>query len=446
METNQTLKKYDEMPVGRAVMKNAVPSILAMLMTLIYNLADTFFIGQTDDAYQVAAVSLATPVFLLFMSFGNIFGAGGTSVISRAYGEGKGEAADRTGAFCMWSSIGVGLLLTAAMLIFMDPLLSIIGASEKTWDYTKTYLVIVSFSGPFALISSAFSNIQRAEGQAKRAMMGQLIGNLTNMILDPILISGVGWGIKGCALATLIGETVGALYYLQFYLRGKSVLHVGIRNFTVKGGTASSVLAIGIPAALGSVLMSVSQILMNAEMAQYGDMELAGIGVAMKIVMITGMVSMGIGQGVQPLLGYSFGAGNRERFKKYMKFSLLFATGLGIALTVLCYAFVHSIVGAFLTEEKAFDYAVMFSRILLVTGPLFGVFYCVMNALQAMGDARSSLIVNVSRQGLIYIPTLFILNALIGVMGLAWAQPCADVLSMALGLFLYRRAMRKRWS
>lgn len=219
-------------------------------------------------------------------------------------------------------------------------------------------------------------------------------------------------------------------------------MSIHVRDFTLKDNVAGSVLAIGVPAALGSLLMSVSQIIMNSRMAAYGDMAVAGIGVAMKVVMITGMVSMGIGQGVQPLLGYCVGAKTWERFKKYMKFAFCFATVLGVSLTVLCYAFVNQIVGVFLTDASAFDYAVEFAAILLSTGPIFGVFYVLTNALQAMGAAMPSLIINISRQGLIYIPVLFILNAALGITGLVWAQPIVDVISLVVGISMYIKVSR----
>lgn len=439
----RSLDQYDKMPVSKAVIQNALPAVAAMLMVLIYNLADTFFIGQTHDAYQVAAVSLATPIFLVFMSIGTIFGVGGTSVISRAYGEGKKEYAKKVCSFCMWSCVVIGILLTIGFLAFMGPLVKLIGASADTWEYTKTYLTIVSFSGTFALISSCFSNILRAEGQATKAMNGQLIGNILNMVLDAVLIMVFHWDIVGCALATLFGETVGAVYYLYHYLAGRSTLSINIKDFTLKDKVASSVLAIGVPAALGSLLMSVSQIIMNSQMAAYGDMAVAGIGVAMKIVMITGMVSMGIGQGVQPLLGYCVGARTWERFKKYMKFAFCFATILGVSLTILCYVFTDQIVGVFLTDADAFDHAVRSARILLSTGPVFGIFYVLTNALQAMGAAMPSLIINISRQGLIYIPMLYILNTMLGVTGLVWAQPVVDVISLVVGIGMYITVSRK---
>ncbi|MGN0294445.1 MAG: MATE family efflux transporter [Lachnospiraceae bacterium] len=441
---DNNLARYQSMPVARAVISNALPAMAAMLMTLIYNLADTFFIGQTKDAYQVAAVSLATPVFLIFMAVGSAFGIGGTSVISRAFGEGNNRYARKVSSFCMWGCVICGTVISACLLIFMNPILRLIGASEATWGFTKIYLTIVAFCGPFAVISSCFSNVLRAEGQANRAMAGQIVGNLLNITLDAVFIMGFHWDIVGCALATLIGEIAGACYYLIYFLRRQSSLSISIRDFTMKEHVAAGTLVIGIPASLGSLLMSVSQIVMNAQMAKHGDMAVAGIGVAMKIVMITGMLSMGIGQGVQPLLGFCIGSGNRDRFRKIMSFSLFFATAIGTVLTICCYVFNSPIIGAFLNDEGAFACAQTFSGILLCTGPLFGIYYVLCNALQAMGAATASFIINISRQGLVYIPMLFIMDAWLGASGLAWAQPAADVISVIMAALLYGRNFQKK--
>lgn len=175
MEDNKSMEVFAKAPIRKAVLQNALPAMAAMLMVLIYNLADTFFIGQTHDDLQVAAVSLATPVFLLFMSVGTVFGIGGTSVISRALGEGRRDYAKKVCSFCMWCCVAVGVLMSALFLIFMDQILALIGASAETWDYAKTYLTIVSCSGPFVLIANCYSNVIRAEGQSGKAMMGQLL-------------------------------------------------------------------------------------------------------------------------------------------------------------------------------------------------------------------------------------------------------------------------------
>ena len=298
----KSLEVFESMPVPKAVFKNALPAMAAMLMVLVYNLADTFFIGQTHDALQVAAVSLATPVFLIFMAVGTVFGMGGTSVISRALGEGRTDYAKKVCSFCMWGCVIVGVVMAALFLIFMEPILSLIGASSDTWDLAKTYLMIVVCSGPFVLISNCYSNVIRTEGESGRACIGQLLGNLLNVVLDPVMILGFGWNIAGAAIATVIGNVIGAGYYISYFLRGKSSLSVRLKDFTLREKVCSSVLAIGVPAALGSMLMSVSQIIINSQMAEYGDMAIAGMGVAMKVVTITGMVCIGLGQGVQPLL------------------------------------------------------------------------------------------------------------------------------------------------
>lgn len=439
----KSLEVFESMPVPKAVFKNALPAMAAMLMVLVYNLADTFFIGQTHDALQVAAVSLATPVFLMFMAVGTVFGMGGTSVISRALGEGRKDYAKKVCSFCMWGCVIVGVVMAALFLIFMEQILSLIGASSDTWDLAKTYLMIVVCSGPFVLISNCYSNVIRTEGESGRACMGQLLGNLLNVVLDPIMILGFGWNIAGAAIATVIGNVFGAGYYISYFLRGKSSLSVRLKDFTLREKVCSSVLAIGVPAALGSMLMSVSQIIINSQMAEYGDMAIAGMGVAMKVVTITGMVCIGLGQGVQPLLGYCVGAKLWKRFKDVFKFSFIFSFILGVVLTVICYLFTNQIVSAFLADVTAFDYAVQFAKILLTTSPIFGVFYVLTNALQAMGAATASLVINLSRQGIIFIPVLFILKAVLGLTGLVWAQPAADILSILLAAVLYVNTYKK---
>ena len=439
----KSLEVFESMPVPKAVFKNALPAMAAMLMVLVYNLADTFFIGQTHDALQVAAVSLATPVFLIFMAVGTVFGMGGTSVISRALGEGRKDYAKKVCSFCMWGCVIVGVVMAALFLIFMEPILSLIGASSDTWDLAKTYLMIVVCSGPFVLISNCYANVIRTEGESGRACMGQLLGNLLNVVLDPIMILGFGWNIAGAAIATVIGNVFGAGYYISYFLRGKSSLSVRLKDFTLREKVCSSVLAIGVPAALGSMLMSVSQIIINSQMAEYGDMAIAGMGVAMKVVTITGMVCIGLGQGVQPLLGYCVGAKLWKRFRDVFKFSFIFSFILGVVLTVICYLFTNQIVSAFLADVTAFDYAVQFAKILLTTSPIFGVFYVLTNALQAMGAATASLVINLSRQGIIFIPVLFILKAVLGLTGLVWAQPVADILSILLAAVLYVNTYKK---
>ncbi len=437
-KNSDSMEIFKSAPIPQAVLKNTIPAMAAMMMVLIYNLADTFFIGQTNDALMVAAVSLVTPAFLLFMALGTVFGIGGTSVISRAMGEGRKEYAKKVCSFCMWSCVAVGIIMAVIIFVFMDPILTILGASSDTYAYAKEYLSIVTIAGPFVLISNCYANIIRTEGKAGMAMIGQLGGNLLNVVLDPVLILGLHWNVAGAAAATAISNLFSAAYYIGYFKFGKSMLSIHPKDFSVKQGILKGVLAIGIPAALGDVLMSVSSILLNGQMAKYGDMAVAGIGVAMKITMITGMLCIGFGQGIQPLLGYCIGAKNQKRFREALRFSVIFGFALNAIMTIFCYLFTSQIIGAFLSEPEAYSYGMEFARILLTTSFLFGIFYVLSNALQAMGAATSALIINISRQGLIYIPAIFLLQAVIGIDGLLWAQPVADVLSVVLVIVLYK--------
>ena len=446
MKDKQTdsLEIFKSAPISQAVLKNTVPAMVAMMMVLIYNLADTFFIGMTNDALMIAAVSLVTPVFLLFMVVGTVFGIGGTSVISRAMGEGRKEYAKKVCSFCMWSCIIVGIVMVVVIFAFMDTILKMLGASDDTIKYAREYLSIVTAAGPFVLISNCYANIIRTEGKAGMAMFGQLAGNLLNVILDPILILGFGWNVAGAAIATALSNLISAAYYVGYFKFGKSMLSISLKDFSVKDNILKGVLAIGIPAAFGDVLMSLSSIVLNSQMAKYGYMAVAGVGVAMKVTMITGMICIGFGQGIQPLLGYCIGAKNLKRYKDSLRFSVIMGFGLSAFMTIICYIFNNQIVGLFLSESEAFNYGVEFSRILLTTSFLFGIFYVLSNALQAMGASTSAFIINMSRQGLIYIPAVFILQTVVGIKGLLWAQPVADILSVILVIVLYKIEIKNR--
>lgn len=435
---------FENAPVPKAVLVNVIPSIISMLMVLVYNLADTFFIGQTKNAYMVAAVSLATPAFLLFMAVGMLFGIGGTSLISRLLGEGKKEKAMHACSFCFWTSAAAGAFGMLLINLAAEPVARIVGATPDTFDYVVEYLKIVSYGIPFLVIGNAFSSIIRAEGKAGTAMTGMIIGNLANIILDPVMILGLHMNVRGAAAATTIGNMLSALFYIFHFLGGRSMLTINPKLYKAGEGIAAGVLAIGVPASLNSMLMSISNVVINNLMTNHGDMAVAGLGVAMKVNMIAVMLLIGLGTGVQPLLGYNFGAGNRERFKSILKFSLIFAVSLSVVMTVICYVFAGPMVSAFLEEPSAYDFGMQFARIYIISGPILGVLFVMINTIQAMGAAVPSLILSISRQGLLFMPVLFTFNAVFGTArSLAMAQPVTDYLAAALSVVLAVLSFKK---
>lgn len=444
MMQNETTELFRDAPVPKAVINNVVPSIISMIMVLIYNLADTFFIGQTKNAYMVAAISVATPAFLLFMAIGMLFGIGGTSLISRSLGEGKTEKAKNASSFCFWTGLVIGIAAMIVIFIFAEPVSRAIGASNDTIGYASQYLRIVSTSIPFLIVSNSFSNIIRAEGKANVAMAGMLIGNLINIVLDPVMILGLGWNVAGAAVATVLGNIFAAIFYIWHLLSKHATLSIHPKYYQAKCGVATGILAIGIPASLNSILMSVSNIIVNNIMTRYGDMAVAGLGVAMKVNMIVVMLLIGLGTGIQPVLGYCFGAGNRKRYMEVLKFSLVLAFLLSCVMTVICYCGADPLVHAFLEDKDAFAYGMSFARIYIYSGPVMGLLFVLINAIQSTGAALPALILSISRQGIIYLPVLFLLRYIFdSAKMLAAAQPIADYLATALAIALFLFTCRK---
>lgn len=440
---NQSTKIYDDVSVPKLVAKNAIPAMLSMLVILIYNIADTFFVGQTGDPLQVAAVSLATPVFLLFMATGNLFGIGGTSVISRALGRGEHEYAKKVSSFCFYSGAIVGVIYIFLFSFFIENILTLIGTSANTIEYTREYLLCVMFSAPFVIISNAFSNIVRSEGKAKEAMVGVMVGTVMNIILDPIMILGLKMGIFGAALATVIGNIAGALYYVIYFMKKKSILSISFKDFSMKEKIFTGVMAIGLPAAFNNILMSVSNILLNNFLSSYGDNPVAAMGVATKVNMIVFFFLIGLGQGVQPLLGYFYGAKNMEKFRSIIKFTAICALVLGVSLTLVCWNFSGNIVKAFIDNQEVYSYGVSFVKAIMISGPFVGIMFLFINTLQAIGAATASLVLSISRQGFVFIPLLFILNHFIGLNGIVYSQPLADFIAIFLSGLLYYIEMKK---
>ena len=407
-------------------------------MVLAYNLADTFFIGQTKDAYMVAAVSVATPAFLIFMAIGMLFGIGGTSLISRMLGQGNNEKAKNISSFCFWTGFVTGVISMFLIWVLNKPICLLVGASDETMAYTSEYLSILAVSIPFLIISNMFSNIIRSEGYAQKAMVGMIIGNVANIVLDPVMILLFKWNIAGAAIATTIGNILASIYYIMHLVSKNSLLSIHLKDYKAGNHIASGVLSIGVPASFNSILMSTSNIIINNFMKIYGDMAVAGLGVAMKVNMIVVMLLIGLGTGIQPLLGYCFGAKNKQRYMAVLKFSLCLALAMSIVMTIICYFGAAPLVTAFLENKDAFSFGFTFSRIYIISGPVLGILFVMINAIQSTGAALPSLILSVSRQGLLFIPILLVLNAVSDTAQmLVIAQPVTDYLATAFSVILF---------
>jgi putative MATE family efflux protein len=310
--------------------------------------------------------------------------------------------------------------------------------------YVKQYLNIVSISVPFMIVGNSFSNIIRAEGKANKAMMGMILGNIVNIVLDPIMILGLGWDVVGVAVATVIGNICSAVFYIIHLLGKNTILTINPKEYKAGGHIASGTVAIGIPASLNNILMSISNILINRLMTEYGNIAVAGLGVAMKVNMVAVMLLIGVGTGIQPLLGYNFGAGNRKRYIGVLKFSLGLALTMSIVMSIICYIGAGPMVNAFLDDQQAYELGMRFARTLIISGPVLGILFVLVNTIQSMGAAIPSLVLSICRQGIIYMPILFLFNAIFhDAKMLVMAQPVADYLSTLTAVVLAIVSFRK---
>lgn len=434
MKTNTDL--FEKAPVPKAVATMAVPTMISMLVVVIYNMADTFFIGQTKDPLQVAAVSLATPVFMIFMALGHLFGIGGSSAISRALGERRKDRAWHISSFCCYGSLGLGVMVAVISVLGMEQILQLIGASENTIGFARQYLMIISIGAPTIMFSTAFANILRGEGASRESMVGNLLGTIVNIILDPVMILGLGWGVSGAALATIIGNIAACFFYISYYVRGKSMLSIHVKDFRMGEGIAASVAAIGIPASLNNILMSFANIILNQALVGYGDTPVAAMGVALKSNMLVVLLQIGLCVGIQPLIGYNYGSGNKKRLMQVFKFTGVVSVIMGMLLTLFMIIARKTMIQVFINDAEVVSYGIRMVVALQLSAPFIGILFLCINTIQGMGKALPSLILTVCRQGLIFIPLIFILNALLGLDGVIYAQPAADYLSILVGIMI----------
>ena len=428
-----------KLKVSKAVAKMAVPSVISSLVTVVYNMADTFFVGQTGDPLQVAAVSLTNPIFILMMAFANMFGMGGSAVLSMALGAKDERRAKNASSFVTYASLIVGVVFALILIVFMDPILALFGANAETYEFARGYTFHIAYGAPFIIWSAAASFIVRAEGASREAMIGSMIGTIANIVLDPIFISVLGQGTAGAAIATTIGNVLASGYYLWYFLRKSRMLSISWRYFTVRGGILTKICSSGLPTAIFSALMSVSTIVLNQLLVVYGHDPVAAIGIVFKANMFITFLQMGLANGVQPLLGYNYGAGNMERFREVESYTKKCCLAAGVIATVLYFVFREEIISLFISDSDVIAYGVQMLIAYMLSGPVIGILFVNMNCMQSVGHAFPATVLSVLRQGILLIPLLYLLRALFGLNGVILGQSVTDYIAVILSIFMWRK-------
>lgn len=432
-------KLFENTSIKRAYFILALPVVMSMAVTIIYNMVDTFFVAKTGNPDLVAGVSQGAPIFTLMIAIGDIFGLGGSSVISRLFGERRDKTARYISGYCFYASITCGLVVTALMFIFQTPVLHMLGASPATWKYAREYYLVIAGGATFIIFGLSPNNILRTEGLAPQAMIASITGTGINVVLNPIFIFTCGLGAAGSALATVVSNVI-ADVLMVYYLRTKSKkLTTSIHETKISGKLQREIYAIGIPASVTNIMVTFATALTNRYLIAYGANSVAAMGIAMKVNTVIVMVMVGFAFGAQPLIGYTYGARDERRFRETLRFDLSVVAGLALVLTVLMMVFAPQIIRLFMRDPEIVREGTGMLRWLASSTTIAGIIMVLTTTFQSMGKATPAFWLSFSRQGLIFLITIVALSYFFGYTGVLAAQACADVLTLVLATFLYHK-------
>lgn len=432
-------KLFENTSIKRAYFILALPVVMSMAVTIIYNMVDTFFVAKTGNPNLVAGVSQGAPIFTLMIAIGDIFGLGGSSVISRLFGERRDKTARYVSGYCFYASITCGLVVTALMFIFQTPVLRMLGASPATWKYAREYYLVIAGGATFIIFGLSPNNILRTEGLATQAMIASITGTGINVVLNPIFIFTCGLGAAGSALATVVSNVI-ADVLMVYYLRTKSKkLTTSIHETKISGKLQREIYAIGIPSSVTNIMVTFATALTNRYLIAYGANSVAAMGIAMKVNTVIVMVMVGFAFGAQPLIGYTYGARDERRFRETLRFDLSVVAGLALVLTVLMMVFAPQIIRLFMRDPEIVREGTGMLRWLASSTTIAGIIMVLTTTFQSMGKATPAFWLSFSRQGLSFLIAIVVLSHFFGYTGVLAAQACADVLTLVLAAFLYHQ-------
>lgn len=418
---------FEKTPVPKAYMKLALPVVFSMMVSLIYNMVDTYFIALTGVQELVAGVSLVVPVFTLMIAFGDIFGLGGSSLISRLFGEKRLEEA-----------------VSIVLMVFKTPILHILGTDDGTFQYASDYYTWIAIGATSIIFGLVPSNILRTEGLATQAMIGSMVGSVANIILDPIFIFGLKQGAAGAAIATVLGNLIADIYYLYVMIKKTNRLSVSIGDAKISTSMIRNVLIIGILASITNIMQSFMVMTTNHYLLPYGNDKIAAMGIALKVNMITALILVGFAFGGQPLIGYNYGSKNNKRLKEILKFAYLFEMGLGLVFTIIMSVFAPLIISVFMKQSDIVSNGATMLRFQQLGMTFMAVTLVSTCVCQSVGSALGAFILSISRQGVVYVLALVVMSNVVGYNGILVSQACSDVITAVIAISIIFKIINKK--
>ena len=427
---------FDTNHLYRNYFKMAFPVVFGLVVTLIYNLADTFFVAQTNDTNLIAGVSLCSPVFTALMAFGNIYGQGGSSLISRLLGQNNVNSVKCVSSFCFYIAIATGFILAIILSVLHKPILIMLGADSATLPHAFDYYIILAVCAPVIVLSFIHSNLMRCEGMSTESMIGTILGAVINIILDPILISVVGMGAMGAAVATVMGYFCSVLYFLWLLHKKSKCLSVKLSHCHIKSSEFRQIFGVGTTAALSNLMQSLCIIVVNQFLLLYGNDKIATMGIVLKIIMIAQLILTGFSFGGIPMFGYLYGAGQRKELNKLIKFCLIFISALSLVLTAVLCLFATPLMGIFINDASMIATGSVMLRWQAVTTIFAGIVLLLTVLFQATGKVVPSFVLSISRQGVVFVIVLLVCVKLFAYNGVLMGQAVSDIISCIIAIIL----------
>ena len=441
MADTQETELFESMPIPKAVLTLGIPTVISSLVMVIYNMADTYFVGMLNNSIQNSAVTLAAPVLLAFNAVNNLFGVGASSMMSRSLGARDYDAVRKSSAIGFYCALASGLLFSLLVTLFRAQLLGILGADATTTDATAEYLFWTTSCGAApAILNVVMAYMVRSEGASLHASIGTMSGCILNMILDPIFILGLNMGAAGAGCATFISNCAACVYFfvLLFVKQGKTYISLNPALVPHSGRIILGICIVGIPAAIQNLLNVTGMTVLNNFTAASKDTDaIAAMGIAQKVNMIPLQVTFGLSQGIMPLISYNYASGNVKRMRDTLIFDIKIAAVFLIAVTTGYYIFAGGLISLFMDNPAVVAYGARFLRGFCLCLPFLCLDFLAVGMFQACGWGQYALLFAILRKLVLEIPALFILNHFFPLYGLAYAQPVAElVLAVAAVVML----------
>lgn len=426
---------FESAPIPKAFFALALPSVFGKIIMLLYNLADTWFIASTDNADMVAGVALVSPVFMIMIALGDIFGVGGSSLISRLMGQKQKEDTRRISALCFYGALILGILFAIFLLLLKEPLLALLGTDANTYSHASDYYTYILLGAPFILACNTPMNLLRTEGMATASMIGSISGSVTNIILDPIFILSFNMGAAGAAIATVIANIVSLAVYVFFYKKADWI-SIHYKYFHLYPDDIKNIFSVGIPAALNNLMNSFAMAITNRVLVPFGNDIIAAWSIAGRCTMISTMLLVSCSFSSLPLIGYNYGKKNFERLKKILKFIYTFEISLSLICASIMTVLAPNLISIFMDDSTIITNGAIILRCQLLGIACSAIILITTCVFQATGNGKATLISTLSRQGFIFLPILFIGTHIFKFNGILFAQPITDLMTSILVLVI----------